>query len=273
MNQEPQRKIGIISDIHSNLSALETIVITLRRRGVKEYLCLGDIVGYGPEPNECLEFIQELPLLAIVAGNHDRAAIFPEEAENFSPDARQAIFWTGRELTPQNKEFLQQLKPVITWENFTLVHGSPRPNWYYRQYLHTKEELASVINDFFTPVCLFGHTHIQTLFWGRHNLDDKSRMFSSKITNNDGSENIHPGQIYSLNIQSHLPEAPIKYIINPGSVGQPRDNNPQAAAAIFYPENPAIEFIRLDYDIATTQRLIGQKRLPGLLANRLNFGQ
>jgi diadenosine tetraphosphatase ApaH/serine/threonine PP2A family protein phosphatase len=241
-------RILIISDIHANLTAFETVLEDAKNDW--EYVwCLGDVVGYGPDPNECVSLLRTLPHLCL-AGNHDWAALGRLDIRTFNPDARKAVDWTRDTLTPENTMYLEALPTTFVIGNYTLAHGSPRePVWEY-----ILEPLIAALNfpHFETPYCLVGHTHQPIIY--------------EQISENGDTEAIMPayGQLRQLNGR--------RQIINPGSVGQPRDANPDAAYAILEMESNRWEHRRVPYDIAAVQKRMRQHDLPERLIARLEHG-
>jgi predicted phosphodiesterase len=238
----------VISDVHANITALEAVLADAGK--VDEVWCLGDIVGYGPDPNECLERLQALPEITCMMGNHDYASLGDMALETFNSDAKKALIWQREKLTPANKGFLRTfLEEPKACGEFTLVHGSPRdPIWEY--IMNTL--VARVNMDYFdTPWCLVGHSHFQALFQYRSESDDLS------------IEVPRPDEKYKLKERA---------ILNPGSVGQPRDRDPRAAYALLYPEDKIWEPHRVEYDIQSVQKRILEAGLPTRHAERLSGG-
>jgi predicted phosphodiesterase len=241
-------RILVISDIHANIVALEAVIADAGT--VDAVWCLGDIVGYGPNPNECVERLQTLPELTAVLGNHDVAALGEINIVAFNGDARRSLEWQIKQLTPANVEYLKGVpREAQVRGDVTLAHGSPRdPVWEY--VLNTLTARLN-LESFTTPWCFVGHSHIQCLF--QHNLE-KDRV---------AMEVPHAGEPCKL-----IPRA----ILNPGSVGQPRDRNPRAAYAIYDPQAQTWEPRRVEYDYAETQKRIRAAGLPEKHAARLTEG-
>ncbi len=242
-------RILIVSDIHANLVALESV---LRDAGKFERVwCLGDVVGYGPEPNACIEKLRELDSLCL-AGNHDWAVLDKLDLEDFNPDARRAALWTRDELSPSNFNWLLALPERVPTQlgKITLVHASPQqPIW---EYVLTPA-IARVNFDYFdTPVCMMGHTHIPILY--RYHAD------GAGVTSEQLLENLP------------FTFGPERMMINPGSVGQPRDGDPRAAYALLDSDRLTLTHRRVPYDIAATQRKMHQVHLPERLIARLSLG-
>jgi predicted phosphodiesterase len=239
--------ILIISDIHANLTALEAV---LDDAGEFEAVwCLGDLVGYGPDPNECVNRIRNLPGLQCIIGNHDAAALNQIEADTFNPEARIAIHWTQKTLSDSSREFLSGLPEIIETGKVTLTHGSPRhPVWEYL--LDTRT--ATINFDYFrTPYCFVGHTHLPAIY----SFSEDHQRASLRI----------PEPFSDLSL---APRA----ILNPGSVGQPRDRDPRAAYALFDPQNETWQPRRVAYDISAVQARMTNAKLPERHILRLAAG-
>ena len=241
-------RILIISDIHANLTAFEAVLYDAR--GEWEYVwCLGDVVGYGPDPNECVELLRSLPHLCL-AGNHDWAALGRLDIRTFNPDARKAVNWTRETLTPQNTAYLDDLPTTFVIGDYTLAHGSPRePVWEY-----ILEPLIAALNfpHFETPYCLVGHTHQPVTY---------------ELLNERGDvEAIMP--VYRSQRQLNGR----RQIINPGSIGQPRDQNPNAAYALLDLATNTWEYRRVPYDIPAVQKRMRAHDMPERLIARLEHG-
>jgi predicted phosphodiesterase len=238
----------ILADIHANLTALETVLEDVEKHGgVEEIWCLGDIVGYGPDPHQCIEIIQQR-CSACVAGNHDWAAIGKMDTSYFNQEAAEAAHWTSRHLKLEDIRFLETLPLILEKNNFTLVHGSPRdPIW---EYVLSAAEAEENLKYFKTQYCLIGHSHLPLLFeFGRSCLGSSPEA----------------GQRVIL--------GPKRLIFNPGSVGQPRDNDPRASYAIYDSEAKTLALNRVDYDIAAVQQRMLAAGLPEWLGYRLTFGR
>jgi predicted phosphodiesterase len=242
-------RVLVISDVHANLTALEAVLADAGK--ADEVWCLGDIAGYGPDPNECIQRIWALPeLTCMMMGNHDFASIGDLPLETFNNDAKKALLWQREMLTDASKIFLRTLsqKPQVS-QGATLVHGSPRdPIWEY-----IMNTLVARINlDFFeTSFCLVGHSHFQVVFQYHSETDEMSIVVPQST------------ERYELKERA---------ILNPGSVGQPRDRDPRAAYAIFYPEIGIWEPHRVEYDIKSVQERILAAGLPPRHAERLVGG-
>ena len=240
-------RVLVLSDIHANLTALQAVLAAAGK--VDATWCLGDLVGYGPDPNECIDLIQEQPGLVCLKGNHDAAACDQIGVDGFNADARVSVKWLRAVISEASLRFLRALPDQSIQGNVTLVHGSPRnPIWEYIQDART----ASENFEFFTTdFCLVGHTHVALLY-----------------LQPDGVAFAHPALPSFLEGESLQPRA----ILNPGSVGQPRDRDSRAAFVIFDPETKLWEQHRVAYDIASVQKRIIKAKLPSRHAARLSGG-
>jgi len=243
-------RILVISDIHANFTALEAVIKDAG--SFDQVWCLGDIVGYGPEPNECINRLREFDLICL-AGNHDLAVVGRIALWDFTPDAQEVIFWTRHSLTTFNLDWLLTLPntPLVPEQNITLVHGSPRdPVW---GYITEKDEAKANLDLITTPFCLTGHTHIPVIY--RKPWDDPRVLEEWPRVNST--------------IRLTLD----RMFINPGSVGQPRDEDPRAAYATIDMESMTFTYRRVEYDVTSTQKLMKQANFPNRLIRRLRFGQ
>ncbi|MDP2931278.1 MAG: metallophosphoesterase family protein [Chloroflexota bacterium] len=242
-------RYAFLADIHSNLAAFTAVLNDIKQRGgVEEMWCLGDVVGYGPEPHECIELLREQHGVCVV-GNHDLAAIGKLDTSYFNPDAAAAAHWTGKQLQPEDVEYLTGLPQVIEKRDFTLVHGSPRePVW---EYVLSTSIAKDNFAYFKTPYCLVGHSHIPL-------------VFKSNMAGECSVDRLLPGIGLSVGKD--------RMIINPGGVGQPRDGDPRASYAIYETEGGIIRIYRVEYDIDTTQAKMMKYHLPVHLVARLSHG-
>ena len=241
-------RVLVISDLHANYTALEAVLADARP--FDETWCLGDLIGYGPDPNMVIEEVRGLPRLTCMLGNHDVAILGRMELAAFNGDARRSLTWTSNVLTADNMDFLRTLPHTTGVRgNVTLAHGSPRdPIWEY--VLNT---LSARLNfaHFSTPYCFVGHSHIQSMF----QLDEKHDRVSMTLAKVGRPLELRP-----------------RVILNPGSVGQPRDRDPRAAYAIYDNETNTWEPRRASYDIAAVQERVRQAGLPEKHATRLAEG-
>lgn len=240
-------QILIISDIHANLTALEAV---LNAAGEFDAVwCLGDLVGYGPDPNEVVQTVRKLPNLQCLIGNHDAAALDQIDPSAFNLEARQAVSWTQNTLTGESLAFLQSLPEKLEVEEVTLCHGSPRyPIW---EYLLDTRTATLNFSHLSTPYCFVGHTHLPVVY----KLDDSGETSQLYIP--------EPNTIFELKCHS---------IVNPGSVGQPRDRDPRAAFALYHPEENTWNYRRIEYDIQSVQSRMAQAGLPVRHIKRLSVG-
>ena len=237
----------VLSDIHSNLEAFETVLD--HAGAVDQIWCLGDVVGYGPDPNGCVELLRSRPHLCI-AGNHDWATLGKLDLRDFNPDAREANLWNRKQLTPSNLAYLEGLPESLVEGEVTLIHGSPRhPIWEYIIYASTAE---TNFEHFETRYCLVGHTHSPVIFQAS---EDGSRVKEIQPP---------PGEPVAL--------GPERVILNPGSVGQPRDGDPRASYAILDDEAMTVEYHRVSYPVEETQAKMIEHGLPARLVLRLGYG-
>ena len=242
-------RCAIIADVHSNLAAFTAVLNdTERRGGVEEVWCLGDVVGYGPDPHQCIELLRQYNHIC-VAGNHDWAALGKVDTSDFNPDAAAACHWTARQLSPEDIRYLESLPLMVQRGDFTLVHGSPRePIWEY--ILSTgsaKQNFAHLQSQF----CLIGHSHVPLVF----EYNEAGTCLFNEFP-----------------VDSALTLGENRLIINPGGVGQPRDGDPRASYAIYDNEAKSITHYRVPYDIGATQSKMTEHGLPRRLVSRLSYG-
>jgi predicted phosphodiesterase len=243
----------VLTDIHANLEALEACLADATPRGFEQTLVLGDLVGYGGDPNAVVERIQGLQPVAIVRGNHDKVACGLEQAEGFNAVAKSAAKWTLDVLTPAHREWLAALPegPIDVDEVVEICHGSPFDE---DAYIFDELDAVRALKISNRPLCLFGHTHYPVTF----ELSDDS-------FENIGSAN---------GAQTQVPMKPgCKYLINPGSVGQPRDGDPRAAYAIVDTTLQRVELYRMRYAVEEAQTKVMKAGLPDVLAQRLAVGR
>jgi diadenosine tetraphosphatase ApaH/serine/threonine PP2A family protein phosphatase len=242
-------RYALIADIHANLTAFTAVLDDIEHRGgVEEFWCLGDIVGYGPDPNQCIELLRKQKHICVV-GNHDLAAIGKLSLADFNPDAASACRWTAQQLSPDDIEYLGGLPQVIERDDFTLVHGSPRePIW---EYLVSAGSARESFAHFKTQFCLVGHSHFPLIF--RQDEDGNCSFIPWAAT---------IGQVLGKS----------RMIINPGGIGQPRDSDPRASYAIYDSESKVVRLYRVPYDINATQVRMTRHNLPMRLVVRLEHG-
>ncbi len=240
-------RILVVSDIHANLTALDAV---LNHAGqVDSVWCLGDLVGYGPDPNQCIERIQQLPGLVCLIGNHDAAVMGRIEISSFNSEARAAVLWTRSVINQQNLDFLFRLSPNKMVDSIYLAHGSPRdPIWEY--ILDIRTAVAN-FNHFKTPFCFVGHSHFPLRFQ-MENQQEQAELFIPQV-------------------DTATPMIP-RAIFNPGSVGQPRDRDARAAYAVYESDHQTWTLHRVDYDIPSVQIRMREANLPAKHIQRLGAG-
>jgi len=231
-------KYAIISDIHSNLEALQRALSIIDEKKIDEIICLGDVVGYGANPNECVDIVRKR-CSTVVLGNHDAAALDVSQAHDFNAIAKKAVVWTSQQLTDESKVFLSSLPMVARKEQILFVHSSPNTPEAW-DYIIDNDDASSAIRYFEEKICFIGHTHVPGIF-----------------TSHGRAKNITPDD---------------QYLINVGSVGQPRDGNPKLAFGIFDSSTWEYELIRSQYDIQAAAEKIYAAKLPEELGNRLMYG-
>lgn len=232
-------RVAILSDIHSNLQALTKALAIIDRSHIDEIYCLGDIVGYGANPNECIELIRSRAKVCVL-GNHDLAAIDPSHAQYFTKPGRAAARWTHSVLTDENLAYLCALPYRVDLVHCTLVHASPsQPEAW--EYVLSLAIAAQQFPAFSTTLCFIGHTHVPSI------CGEDLRTFTFK--------------------HGH------RFLLNVGSVGQPRDGNPQLCFSVLDVDTWSYKIVRADYDIRGASKAITDAGLPSVLATRLFFGQ
>ncbi|HYA48967.1 MAG TPA: metallophosphoesterase family protein [Burkholderiales bacterium] len=241
----------IFTDIHGNVEALNAVLKAIQKKRIDHYIFLGDLVGYGASPNEVIQKIQTLRPMSIIRGNHDKAVSGLDSVQTFNPIAASAIYWTKKTITRKNLDFLSRLKqsPEIIHNTITICHGAPFDEDYY---IFAEFDAAESFCYIQTPLCFFGHTHFPFIYVER-----------------DGNVE---GTFLEGNASEIKLEKGVRYLINPGSVGQPRDRNPRAAYAIYDSDARVIKFYRVDYDIEDAKKKILAEKLPPALAERLSLG-
>lgn len=243
----------VLTDIHANLEALDTCLTDAGVRGFDKTLVLGDLVGYGPDPNAVIERVLQLEPVAIVRGNHDKVACGLEQAEGFNNVAKSAAHWTLEMLTPAYREWLAALPegPTDVDDDVQICHGSPFDE---DAYIFDELDAVRALKVSTRPLCLFGHTHYPVTF----------------ELSNDAFESLGPATAAETRIAMRPGS---KYLINPGSVGQPRDGDARAAYGIADTGAHCVELFRLKYPVEETQTKIAKAGLPDVLAQRLAVGR
>ena len=247
----------LLSDLHSNDEALSAVLARVRRKKLDRVVCLGDFVGYAADPNKVLDKIRTLPRLAVsIRGNHDKVVSGADSGEMFNAPALLAARWTAERLSKENLEFLRRLPcgPVLVDESFAICHGSPLDedayifsDWDAQMNFVHMDRVAPTVN-----VSFFGHSHIPSIFTLASDgiLVEAVRGSRRKLF-------LEPGR---------------RYLVNPGSVGQPRDRNPRASYAIYDSEERTVTFDRVPYDAKTARQKVLRAGLPTILGDRLLLG-
>ncbi|MBK7997321.1 MAG: metallophosphoesterase family protein [Verrucomicrobia bacterium] len=239
-------RYAVIADIHANLEALEVVLADSKEQKCTHYCCVGDVVGYNANPKECLDIVRSMGM-PVVKGNHDEYCSSEEDLEGFNPHAAEAVNWTRKQLSPEDRQWLRDLKYVRLVASFSMVHSTldgPQ-RW---GYVFDKLAAAASFTYQNTAICFFGHTHVPVAFV---------------------RDSVVRGGTYS----KFKTEPGKKYFVNVGAVGQPRDGNPKAGYVVYDLNEGTIELRRLDYDIAKTQKKIMDAGLPQRLADRLALGK
>lgn len=239
-------RYAVIADIHANLEALEVVLADSKEQKCTHYCCVGDVVGYNANPKECLDIIRSMGM-PVVKGNHDEYCSSEEDLEGFNPHAAEAVNWTRKQLSAEDRQWLRDLKYVRLVASFSMVHSTldgPQ-RW---GYVFDKLAAAASFTYQNTAICFFGHTHVPVAFV---------------------RDSVVRGGTYS----KFKTEPGKKYFVNVGAVGQPRDGNPKAGYVVYDLNEGTIELRRLDYDIAKTQKKIMDAGLPQRLADRLALGK
>jgi diadenosine tetraphosphatase ApaH/serine/threonine PP2A family protein phosphatase len=240
-------RVAVVSDIHANLHGLEAVLEAIDADPPDELWCLGDLVGYGPRPNEVVEIVRERAHVCLV-GNHDLGVLGRLDLNEFSTDAAVVARWTRTVLLDENRAFLAELEPQAKGERAELFHASPRdPVW---EYVISEETALAALEMTVTPLVLVGHSHI---------------ALSVALSNGDLS-----GAVAPEGTEAPLDEA--RWLLNPGSVGQPRDGDARAAWLELDFESRTARFRRVPYDIERTQSELRERDLPEALAERLSHG-
>lgn len=241
----------LISDLHSNREALSRILRHVARKRVGRLICLGDLVGYGANPNQVIDQLKRnRRKKVIIRGNHDRAAISETEPDDFNEFARDAIYWTRGRLSRGSLSFLKRLPvgPVDVDSEFLICHGSPDDE---DEYVLSALQAARILEGWPQRLIFFGHTHLPCIF---------------RLEGND-LQGMYIEEPVTIQLESHC-----RYLINPGSTGQPRDRDWRTSCAIWDDERDTVQFFRLEYDVESTQRAIMEAGLPPILADRLSMG-
>ena len=243
-------RIGVLSDIHGNLEALEACLKALEKAGAEKYIQCGDIIGYGPDGEACTQRVMQLPLLASVMGNHEAVLIFPSLGNAFNEEAETVLGKSLPSLPVACADYLRALPSCVEGENFTVVHGTPFDP--IKEYFHCLEQFNSYYRLWQGQVLFVGHTHVPFYIKGS------------------------PGEchMYLSQNKTHLLtlDKACRYVINPGAVGKPRDHNPCAACGLWDTGPGTFTFLREPYDVAVTQQKMRQQHYPAYLIESLAHG-
>ncbi len=244
---------GIFSDVHANYEALKAVFDFYEKKRVKRFICCGDIVGYGPEPEKCLRMISSLKDLVYVMGNHDAALCGKMDSKWFREAAREAIELNKKEISEEMLSFLRKAVDFVQSSRYTVVHGSPRNH--LKEYMLTRSQFMENLDYWKISPCLFGHSHIPAFF--------EYNKTGNVLTTYD-LEQISAISLKEENV----------YMLNPGSVGQPRDSNPKASCALYSDDGDKkrFEVFRIEYDIEKTRQEMEKKNYPRMFIDRLKFG-
>jgi predicted phosphodiesterase len=243
-------RIAILSDIHSNQHALEAVLADAREKSPDTFYCLGDIVGYGAFPRKCLEIVRQT-CEKVVFGNHDYAITYPGFAATFNTAAQKAIKYAQSALESSERDFIKTLQPHMVLDNFTIAHGSLRD---FNEYVSDSEIAQASLNMLTNKVLFVGHTHVP----GGYTQEPEPGEVSAIAFSVEGT----------IELSGNL-----KYLINVGSVGQPRDGVPKAAYAIYDTDAQKVDIIRVTYDNKAASKAVGKAFLPDTLAKRLLTGK
>lgn len=238
-------RIALFGDIHANLEALQAVLSDAQEQNCEQYVCLGDVVGYNADPVACLEWIRSMNC-PVVKGNHDEAASELDSLDNMNPVAAAALQWTRDQLNEEQRQWLRKLRMVRQIEDFTVVHSTlDQPSHW--NYVTNRFDASANFSFQFTSVCFHGHTHVPRVF-------------------------VKDQRVAEIETDAIVIEPKMKYFINIGSVGQPRDGDWRACYVIYDTQNHLVSFRRVAYDIALAQRKIIDAGLPEMLARRLEDG-
>ena len=249
-------KVLILADIHSNFEALKEIFNYIKKEKIKinRSFILGDIIGYGPFPNECIKYVRNIPLCSVVPGNHEMGVINRKILDYFSENARRAIMWTGKVLSRGNYKFISNLPATITTEyngfKYLFLHGSPLDK--IKEYISNNYIAGQNFKAFKEDVCFFGHTHLPVVY----------------LKHNNKVSSFHLDESMKIEIKHGY-----RYLINTGAVGQPRDGDPRAGFGILDTKENTLVIKRVDYNFKLIQKYIIDSGLPYSLASRLAHGR
>ena len=240
-------KYGILGDIHANLEALEAVLEDMDKQGVKKYVSVGDLVGYGANPIECIDIVRGRLKATVTAGNHDFAAVDKLNIDFFNAYARESALWTRKTLPEEHKAYIRSLKLVEYCDNFTVVHSTLYSPELF-EYIQTSYDAHLSFEQQTTPLSFMGHSHVPVNFFKRKNVS------------------------FNMDTEVKIDEN-TKIMVNVGSIGQPRDENPDAVSVVYDSDESLIRVGRVRYDVEKAARKIVSSGLPEILAERLKYGR
>lgn len=243
-------KVGVFSDVHANWEALEACLKRLKKEGAQAYICCGDLIGYGPDPEKCVQKIKKLPLLACVLGNHDAVFVQPELESFFNYGAKIALDQNKRELSEISVRYLSSLPAAVQKNDFTVVHGTPADP--VKEYFSSCAQFRDNYKLWEGHICFVGHTHLPFYMKGS---DKKCAVYINK--NDDVTVRL---------------AADTRYVINPGAVGKPRDHNPAASFGLWDTDENTFRFLREPYDVSVTLEKMSLLNFPTFLIDSLAVG-
>ena len=243
-------KVGVFSDAHANWEALDACLKRLKKEGAQAYICCGDLIGYGPDPEKCVQKIKELPLLACVMGNHDAVFVDPELENFFNYGAKIALDHNKKQLSEGSTRYLTSLPVEVQKHNFTVVHGTPSDP--IKEYFSSCSQFLANYKLWEGDVCFVGHTHLPFYMKGD---DKKCAVYINK--NDDVTVRL---------------STDARYVVNPGAVGKPRDNNSAASFGLWDTEAHTFRFLREPYDVSVTLEKMSTLNFPTFLIDSLAVG-
>ncbi len=243
-------RVGVLSDIHGNLEALQAVLKRLKQEGAEKYIQCGDIIGYGPDAEACVRRVARLPLLASVMGNHDAVLAFPSIGNLFNFDAKIALEESVPGLSNTSADYLRTLPATVKGDNFTVLHGTPMDP--LKEYFHSLEQFNVYYKMWQGQVLFVGHTHLPFYM--------KGSATTCHLYVNQKEE-------HTIRLNNKC-----RYVINPGAVGKPRDRNPHAACGIWDTTGKTFTFLRVEYDVRTTQEKMLAQGFPAFLIESLAYG-
>ncbi len=243
-------KVGVFSDVHGNWEALDACLKRFKQEGVQSYIFCGDLIGYGPDPEKCVRKVMDLPLLGCVMGNHDAVFVQPEIEECFNDEAQLAIRQSKKLMTEKSIRFLTGLPSILQKPGFTILHGTPADP--IKEYFSSCRQFHATYNMWEGKICFVGHIHLP---------------FYMKGTEKNCSIFLNKKADVTVKLSDNS-----RYVINPGAVGKPRDNDPRASFGIWDTEAHTFRFLRQEYDLKPTQEKMAALKFPSFLIDSLSLG-